>query len=318
MAKGHKYTTEEFICRAKEIHGDKYDYSKTIYIGLDVPVDIICHQHGLFAQAPRGHLKGGNCPYCTKEKRRIDKTLSQEEFIRRAILTHGSKYNYSKVKYINQKTNVCIVCPIHGDVWVNPYNHVRGTECPKCTPNKFKKPVFGVGINDVDLCPPNIYWRWNKMLQRCYSPKRQSKNPTYIGCSVCDEWLYLSNYKKWFEDNYVEGFEIDKDILVKGNKVYSPDTCCFVPQEINGVFGNKPKGAYARGIGSFRCGKYIAAIHINGKRLHLGSFSTKEEAIAAYNNAKEKHVKELAEKYFKEGKITERVYNALMKYEVVD
>ncbi len=156
MAKGHKYTTEEFICRAKEIHGDKYDYSKTIYIGLDVPVDIVCPQHGLFAQAPRGHLKGGNCPYCTKEKRRIDKTLSQEEFIRRAILTHGSKYNYSKVKYINQKTNVCIVCPIHGDVWVNPYNHVRGTECPKCTPNKFKKPVFGIGIKCFkDVTPQN-------------------------------------------------------------------------------------------------------------------------------------------------------------------
>lgn len=63
-----------------------------------------------------------------------------------------------------------------------------------------------------------------------YLPKNK---PTYEGCTVCDEWLYFSNFKKWFDENYIEGFQLDKDIIIRGNKVYSPQTCCFVPKEIN-------------------------------------------------------------------------------------
>lgn len=74
------------------------------------------------------------------------------------------------------------------------------------------------------------------MLTRCYNHKSLKKNPSYIGCSVCDEWLTYSNFKRWYEDpinGYREGYHLDKDILVKGNKVYSPETCCFVPHSIN-------------------------------------------------------------------------------------
>ena len=158
------------------------------------------------------------------------------------------------------------------------------------------------------------------MLQRCYSEDYQQKEPTYVGCTVCDEWLTLSNFKKFIDnlDNgYQEGYQLDKDILIKGNKIYSPETCCFVPREINSLLlnkklhrGNMPVGVEQRGK---RFGAYC---NNNGRRFHLGSFSTPEAAFLAYKKAKEQYVKELAEKYYKEGKITERVYNALLNYRV--
>ena len=158
------------------------------------------------------------------------------------------------------------------------------------------------------------------MLQRCYSDEYQKKEPTYKGCSVCDEWLTLSNFKRWMDDpanGYQEGYHLDKDILVKGNKVYSPETSCFVPYQINYVIlnrklhrGDMPIGVYKRG------NSHIAYYNNTGKRIILGSFKTPEAAFLAYKKAKEQYVKELAEKYYKEGKITERVYNALLNYRV--
>lgn len=95
------------------------------------------------------------------------------------------------------------------------------------------KLVYGVGINDLDVpfamngSNLKFYGTWNNMLNRCYSEKYQAKNPTYRGCTVCNEWLSLSTFKEWFDANYRTGMELDKDILVKGNRVYCPEGMLF-------------------------------------------------------------------------------------------
>ena len=91
--------------------------------------------------------------------------------------------------------------------------------------------------------PTRAYVHWYQMLRRCFSVKYQDKKPTYIGCQVCDEWLNFQNFAQWYEENYYEVNEeemhLDKDILVKGNKIYSPNTCIFAPKKINDLFMNK-------------------------------------------------------------------------------
>ena len=124
-----KITTEEFIARAKVIHGDKYDYSKVEYVNSYTKVCIICPEHGEFWATPHCHLDGKGCPKCAVYKRG---KLTTEEFIRRAKEVHGDKYDYSKVEYTHQATKVCIICPEHGEFWQKPAHHMNGNGCPKC------------------------------------------------------------------------------------------------------------------------------------------------------------------------------------------
>ena len=122
-------TTEEFIKQAKEIHGDKYDYSKVEYKNNSTPVCIICPEHGEFWQRPNSHLKGNGCDACGGTKK-----LTTEEFIKRSKEIHGDKYDYSKVEYVDYETPVCIICPEHGEFWQIPHTHLskRNSGCPKC------------------------------------------------------------------------------------------------------------------------------------------------------------------------------------------
>ena len=244
------------------------------------------------------------------------KRKTTEQFVAEAKAIHGDKYDYSKVEYINTNSNVCIICPEHGIFWQTPNNHLCGSGCPSCYNSAKRKPVCGVGNNDMVDCPQQIYQKWISMLKRCYSKRYLQKHQTYTNCVVCKEWLTLSNFAQWFYANYTEGYQLDKDILIKGNKVYSPETCCFVPQRINTLLVAPPKGKYSRGVSTFRNGKYVCSISLSKSKKHLGCFDTQEDAFCAYKDAKEKYIKELAEKYFQEGKITQRVYDALMKYEV--
>ena len=125
-------TTDEFIAKAKKIHGDKYDYSKVEYVGALTKVCIICPKHGEFCQEANSHLRGQGCPKCKYEKQ----TCTTDEFIAKAKKIHGDKYDYSKVEYVNRKTKVCIICPKHGEFWQTPSAHLRGQGCPKCKSKK--------------------------------------------------------------------------------------------------------------------------------------------------------------------------------------
>lgn len=122
-----KLTTEEFIKKAREVHGDKYDYSKVEYVKSKAKVTIICPEHGEFLQTPQKHLYGQGCPKCGHKSE-----LTTEEFIKKAREVHGDKYDYSNVEYVDAKTNVCIICKQHGVFWQRPSHHTAGRGCKKC------------------------------------------------------------------------------------------------------------------------------------------------------------------------------------------
>ena len=124
----------DFIKKAKEVHGDKYDYSKVDYVNNNTKVCIICPIHGEFFYEPKQHLISNGCPKCAKNKK-----LNTKDFIEKAKEVHGDKYDYSKVEYVNNNTKVCIICPIHGEFWQMPQNHINQKQgCSKCSHRSFK------------------------------------------------------------------------------------------------------------------------------------------------------------------------------------
>lgn len=257
--------------------------------------------------------------------------LTTEEWIERAKQTHGNRYDYSETVYVNVRTLINIRCRVHGVFEQRPFDHIKGHGCPKCgfeiprnegwKGHRPLKKVEGMGINDM-LFSKNetAYLIWHNLLRRCYNRHVQEKQPMYKGCVVCDEWLTFSNFKKWFDnpDNgYREGYQLDKDIMVQGNKVYSPATCCFIPQAINCLFGFNSNKSSKLPTGVFyHHGNIEAIVNCGGKNNYLGKFNTPEEAFAAYKHAKETYIKEVANAYYRRGEITERVYDALIRYEV--
>lgn len=125
---------KQFIEKALKVHSDKYDYSKVNYINAKTKVCIICKKHGEFWQTPSGHLSGRGCPVCRYINSAKKNSLTQEDFIEKAISVHGNKYDYSKVQYINNRTKVCIICPKHGEFWQMPTKHIDAKHgCPYCT-----------------------------------------------------------------------------------------------------------------------------------------------------------------------------------------
>ena len=128
-----RLSTEKFISKSKEIHGDKYDYSKVQYIKSNIKVCIICPSHGEFWQTPNAHTsRASGCPICGHNRTVEHKTISHEIFISRSIGVHGTKYDYSKVEYAKSNIKVCIICPEHGEFWQTPTSHLSGNGCPKC------------------------------------------------------------------------------------------------------------------------------------------------------------------------------------------
>ena len=178
--------------------------------------------------------------------------------------------------------------------------------------------IFGWGINDADYrlvikeyrgrtegkqniellwaCP--FYNRWKGLIERCYSQRYQKKNPTYVGCTVHEDWKYFSNFKSWMQTQDWEGKQLDKDILVRGNKVYGPTTCVFVTQELNKFFkgaykkeGATLQGAYFRKDNS----KYqVCCKQLDGTNKYLGQYDTEEEANCVWIEARKKLFQELA------------------------
>ena len=128
------YSLKEFIENANKIHNYKYDYSKVKYINCKTKVTIICPKHGEFIQTPYHHIQGEGCSYCTNKH-----NYMTEEFIEKSIKLHGNKYDYSKVKYINNFTKVTIICPKHGEFTQIPNHHLHGSGCSKCNSEKQSK-----------------------------------------------------------------------------------------------------------------------------------------------------------------------------------
>lgn len=171
------------------------------------------------------------------------------------------------------------------------------------------KLVHGVGTNDADyfvqpiingkrvMCP--YYRSWKGMLERCYSERELKRYPTYWGCSVCKEWLTFSNFKSWMGRQDWEGKELDKD-LISDEKIYSPETCCFVEPWLNKLFldRGRDRGKWPLGVCYHKQHqKFIANLRINGKTKHLGYFETPKAAHAVYLKAKREYVIEKMKDY---------------------
>ena len=125
--------TNEFIERANKIHNFKYDYSKTQYIKSRIKVVIICPKHGEFKQTPDNHLHKHGCKLCSIEEQHNKQRKKLNEFIEKAQIIHNNKYDYSKVKYVNNHTDICIICPTHGEFTQSPNDHLYGKGCRKCS-----------------------------------------------------------------------------------------------------------------------------------------------------------------------------------------
>lgn len=170
------------------------------------------------------------------------------------------------------------------------------------------------GMREVDV-HHWTYIRWLNMLMRCYSDNFHDRQPNYVGCRVDERWHNYANFKAWVEENYYsvgdEPMELDKDILCKGNTVYSPENCIFVPQTINALFiGNKAaRGDLPIGV-DFTKGVYRARMGYSGKQIQIGSYATAEEAFEAYKVYKEKLIQEIANRY--KNRIPDKLYDVLI------
>lgn len=149
-----RLTTENFIERARRVHGNKYDYSKVDYNGSNKKVCIICHKHGKFWQTPNAHLNGNGCPKCKGDMARERKTTSFKDFVLSAATVHDGKYIYDENSYSGLKNKTKIYCPEHGEFWQNAYTHLKGCECPKCAKHYMDKETF---IEISNLVHNNTY-----------------------------------------------------------------------------------------------------------------------------------------------------------------
>ena len=170
---GRKYTLEDFLTESRKVHGDKYDYSKVVFVNKTTKVCIICPEHGEFWQTPTKHINGQQgCPKCNYGGK-----SKHEKFIEKAKMIHGDKYDYSKVKYINCNTRVCIICPEHGEFWQTPTKHLIGRGCKLCGESK----------RHISLC--DFIDRSNKIhnYKYDYSLAKETKYVNEKVCIICPE-----------------------------------------------------------------------------------------------------------------------------------
>ena len=189
--------------------------------------------------------------------------------------------------------------------------------------DRLRPDVYGVGILGLEISKGSVdkyaYKMWYSMLGRCYSERIQRLHPTYNGCSVSENFLYFPYFKTWLEKQVgygTKGFDLDKDLLVKGNKIYSEETCVLIPQEINTFLltNKKRRGECLLGVSKRPSGRYSAGICTDHKKRLIGTFDTEYEAFCAYKSEKERYASVLAHKW--KGKVDDRVCEALFNFNV--
>ena len=197
MAKGNnqykQITTKDVIERFKSVHSDKYDYSKVEYKNMHTKVCIICPEHGEFWQTPHNHLKGQDCSYCAKIKRKEKETYaSKKSFINESIKKFGNKFDYSKVKYINNKIKVTLICPEHGEIDVIPYEHLHSQfGCKQCA-------VETVGKTKIESNSQNFFFKTSIIHNNKYDYKDSIynglQNPIVINCPIHGKFIQIASY----------------------------------------------------------------------------------------------------------------------------
>lgn len=190
---------------------------------------------------------------------------------------------------------------IRKNIW---YSHI----CRNQVKNKTKLlSNGGYWGNEGNIKNRKAYKVWGGMLQRCYGTNSAIKYPRYVGCSVCEEWKSFQLFAKWFleQPNNSEKFpknELEKDILVKGNKVYSPETCCFVPQEINGFFKQTSKNK--NNIRLWKHGTYSSTVKFRGQSFFSKGLKTEQECVKFMKEKKLLKITIMVNDYLVEKSIT--------------
>lgn len=193
--------------------------------------------------------------------------------------------------------------------------------------NVYAPSLLGIGflgescIYDNNKKLKKSYDTWAHMIKRCYDKKYKLAHQTYEFAEICNDWLNYSNFEKWFNHNYYEiddeKMELDKDILVKGNKLYSPETCIFIPHIINSLLtkSDSRRGKYPIGVSYYkRYNNYVSHCNIDSKRITIGYFDTIADAFLSYKKYKETYIKQIAKKY--KHKIPNNAYTSLINYSV--
>lgn len=239
---GRQLSTNEIITKFKEIHGDKFDYSKVMYTMMHNDVIIICKIHGEFMQTPSSHILGNRCKHCAIIMRANSQRMKKEEFIERSIKIHGDKYDYNLVEYNNSKTKVKIICKIHGLFEQTPMDHLRNHGCLKCVSNNHSKAqiewlkyltikdgYIQHMLNDGEYCIPdskykvdgynsklNIvyeyhgdYWHGNP---KCFPKEALNKTVKKTFGELYDTTLKKKKYIESLGFKYIECWEYDWEL----------------------------------------------------------------------------------------------------------
>jgi hypothetical protein len=245
----------------------------------------------------------------------MGRILTEQEKLSRVglVSTTNEGYNITLIEYI--KSEHVIVQFKNGFKKRTSYDaFLKGI-----VRNPFHKTIYGIGFfgDGIYKAQSKVYQTWQDMMRRCYS----GESNCYIDCTVHEDWHNFQNFAKWFNINFDstkhKKFQLDKDLLVKGNKVYGPDACCFVPGELNTLLtkmnikrdSNLPTGVRETD------GRFESQITINNKTVSLGTYDTVEEASKRYKSEKQLRVQNLATKW--KNYIDIKLYNVLMDIEIL-
>lgn len=292
-----------FIDRTGEVHITNSGHKTVIVEYIDGKNCIIQFEDGVLKNVEYHSLQKG---LVKKPLNRIGEVYETKQGYKIEILEYFHSRNIT-IKFENGAIlqNISYPAIVKG-ILENPYH-----------PTVYNIGFRGVGKYNCTNSLP-IFYKWYNMFIRCYDKEFQEKCPTYIGCSVDERWYNFQVFAEWYENNwkdYMIRWDLDKDILVEGSKTYSPETCCFVPQEINKLLQIHKTTNRKLPIGVIEVkGRYTARITKYNKTYHIGTFDSIEEASEAYRNEKELHIKKIAE--FWKNRISTLMYNKLINYKV--
>jgi len=258
-----KLTTQEFIKRAKKIHGNYYDYSRSNYINKRTKIQIVCKLHGEFIQYPEQHTKGHGCKICGIKKSHEKTTYTNNQFIALAKKIHKDKFDYSKVKYISSHSKVIVICKKHGEFQIKPYSHLQGHGCAACSGlqkydlNSFLKKANQVHSNKYDYSKVIVKNSKTKIKIKCnthgYFYQQLSSHLKGHGCPKC-QYIELGNKtRKTLEDFLLLAKEVHEEtydyskVEYKGTNRKVKILC-----KKHGIFEQTPKQHY-RGNGCPKC-----------------------------------------------------------------
>ena len=274
------------------------------------------------------------CNHCGKEmsftynkirRRQVNFCKCHDEFINNRIGEIWKNSNGEIMKIIDYKNARNVLIEFQDEyketMWVS-YNNVKTGKVKNPRKRTVNGGYHGKSNYTVANKHQKCFSTWNKMLQRANDTKYQEKHITYKDCKICEEWYCYANFEQWYDNNYYELddelMNLDKDILIKGNKLYSPKTCIFVPQRINKLFTkcDKNRGDCPLGVKK-SYNKFTAMVSFEGDKIWLGSYDRIEDAFIAYKQEKEKLIKQVADEYkSKYPNFPQKLYDAMYNYQV--